>query len=178
MTDIWARTAGNLYLNKKHANNYVSTQIHMLHTANILSLSLPLPVQLSDLIWISDSTSHTAGWGKTGRVGKVTSFNWSCLAVLSWGSFRRRGFPLNLRRKKTSPKCWGCRLNPCRNHKFLCKALTLLCSLFESNSNTEYKCYHYNICLALSSFIVSLWHCHLMCKSQEQDLLINWGTVS
>lgn len=71
MMGIWARTAGNLYLNKMHANNYVSTQIHMLPTANILSLSLLLPVQLSDWIWISDSTRHTAGWRANRESGET-----------------------------------------------------------------------------------------------------------
>lgn len=156
MTDIWARTAGHLYLNKKHANNYVSTQIRMLPTANILSLSLPLPVQLSDLIWISDSTSHTAGWGKTGRVGKETSFNWSCLAVLSWAGFKRRGSPLKLG-KKEHPKMLRSKAQS-GTREFFCKTLTRLCSLSESNATFLFLA-------VISSLIVSPWRYRLMWKS-------------
>lgn len=79
----------------------------MLPIASILSLSLRLPLKPSDLMWISDSTSHAAGLRQSSRrreekqkvlIGLVSQF-----FELRW--FHQTGF--TQKREKNIGKCWG-----------------------------------------------------------------------
>lgn len=118
-----------------------------------------LPVQLSDLIWISDSTSHTAGRGKNRESGK--SLNWSCLAVLCRGGFRRQGLTLKLV-GKNSHKCWGHSPGPCRH---------FLTRHWPSSTQIQLNINAPILTVVPSSFIVSLWHLFTrMCKSHKEEL--------
>lgn len=98
MIDIWARTAGNLYLNK---NMKIIMLVHRficfpLQTyCDYLSLSL-----CSFQIWFELVTPPVTqrGEGKQGQWEKRQVL--IGLAVVCWGGFSRQGFPLRLGRKK------------------------------------------------------------------------------
>lgn len=117
MTDIWTRTAGNLYLNKKHANNYVNhtdSYASPLHTyCHYRGLSL-----CGSQIWfalVTPPVTQREVW-KTARVGKEASFNWR---AQSW--LRETRPPSEIQRGENIPKCWGQRTNARQR-----RAMTLL----------------------------------------------------
>lgn len=139
----------------------------MLPTANILWLSLSVPVQLSDLIWISDSTSHTAGWGKTGTVGKATSFNWPCSGVLRW--LQQTRIPSEVRKEKTNQNVEVTGSFPSKASDFL-SFLFLLTVLENSCMKLDVNVLHsvFNSCdFLIYCFIVTLKYA----ESHEQELI-------
>lgn len=167
MIDIWARTAGNLYLNK---NMKIIMLVHRficfpLQTyCDYLSLSL-----CSFQIWFELVTPPVTqrGEGKQGQWEKRQVL--IGLAVVCWGGFSRQGFPLRLGRKKQT-KMLRSQAHSLQKQVIFLSFLFLLTVLENSCVKLNGNVLHsvFNSCdFLIYCFIVTLKYA----ESHEQELI-------